>query len=153
MRMPNAISGQGFDSPHLHQIIFKGEGFMLSFKKFYLFEKSISTREPVETQEDKKCILFGQKLANRFGLILNGWQEITFMFTIPADVPNGKNTLTSKNEEEIVQKLQKRFPEYFDYIMKKNFPNGYEPDSTLPKEPPQECEPMDLAGFANSLKS
>lgn len=125
---------------------------MTSFAKFYLSEKSISTREPVETQEDKDCVLFGQKLANRFGLILNGWQEITFMFTIPDGLPDGRNTFTAKNEKELVNKLQEKFPAYFDYIMEKNFPNGYKPDPTF-SEPPQECEPMDLAGFAASLKS
>jgi len=118
---------------------------MILFSDFYLSEKSISLREPIDTQKDKSCVLFGQRLADRFGLILNGWQEITFMFTIPQNVPNARNTFTAKNEEEIIKKLEARFPDYLDYIMKKNFPNGYKPDSSISKEPPDECEPMDLS--------
>lgn len=118
---------------------------MISFIDFYLSEKTIDLKEPIKTQEDKACILFGQKLADRFGLILNGWQEFTFMFTIPKDTPNGTNTFTAKNELEIVKKLKERFPSYFDYIIKKNFPDGYSPEPSFPSTPPNECEPIDIS--------
>lgn len=116
---------------------------MISFVDFYLLEKTISLQEPIETHEDKACILYGQKLAKRFDLILNGWQEIVFYFTIPKGFPNERNTFTAQNEKELVDKLKERFPDYFKYIMQKNFPNGYRPDSSLPSYPPKECEPND----------
>ncbi|MFW6172730.1 MAG: hypothetical protein ACOC5T_03200, partial [Elusimicrobiota bacterium] len=59
-------------------------------------------------------------------------------------LPDEKNTFLAKNEKEILEKLKKRFPNFLEYTMKKNFPNGYKTDSSLPLEPPTECEPIDL---------
>jgi hypothetical protein len=120
----------------------------MTFLDFYLLEKTIDTTrfsiDSIEDPVDKACISIGQKLAERFGLGLNGWMEMSFIFTIPAGVPNEKNTIFAKNESEIIQKLKERFPEYLEYIMKKNFPNGYKPDPLIPKIPPEECEPLDV---------
>jgi len=124
---------------------------MLSFTDFYLSEKTISTREPIETKDDETCIVVGQKLADRFDLKLNGWQEFTFMFTIPDGVPDGRNTFTAKNEEEIIEKLKSRFSKYLEYIMAKKFPDGYSPDPSLEKEPPIECEPLDLEQLKSQM--
>ena len=124
----------------------------MTFLDFYLLEKTIDTTrfgiDSIEDPVDKACISVGQKLAKRFDLELNGWMEMSFIFTIPAGVPNEKNTIFAKNESEIIRKLKERFPAYLDYIMKKNFPNGYKPDTSIPSEPPEECEPMDMSQLA-----
>lgn len=121
---------------------------MLEFDTFYFAEKTIRFKDFEISRDkhpaDQKCVNAGQKLAKRFGLEFNGWWEMTFTFTIPEGVPNEKNTLMAKNESELIDKLKKRFPEYLKYIMKKNFPNGYKPDITIPNKPPKECEPIDL---------
>lgn len=125
----------------------------MQFMEYYFTEKTLNANDPnVKFKgNDKICVLIGQKIAKRFGLLFNGWMEMTYIFTIPKGVPNERNTLMAKNEEELVQKLQQRFPQYLEYIMNKNFPNGYEPDPSIPKEPPAECEPLDLASLKKSF--
>jgi hypothetical protein len=123
---------------------------MENFADFYQIEKSINLTTQMINKldnKDKECINHGKKLANRFDLILNGWGELFYYFTIPAGVPDEKNTFTASNESEIVEKLSKRFPDYFKYIMDKNFPDGYKPDISISDEPPDECEPMKLTDF------
>ena len=120
---------------------------MQRFSDFYVNEKTLNIADgEVKTDEDEVCMDVGQRLADRFGLKLNGWWETTYTFTIPEDVPNARNTFLAKNEEEVIKKLE-RFPEYLEYIMQKKFPDGYEPDPSIPLEPPIECEPLDLASI------
>lgn len=123
----------------------------MDFMKHYFREKTIQLpgykSDHIKNPDDIKCIQFGKELADRFGLLLNGWGEYVYYFTIPEGVPNEKNTFVAKNEEGVVNNLKKKFPEYLEYIMNKNFPYGYVPDERL-SEPPKECEyvdPMDLA--------
>jgi len=114
---------------------------------YYFTEKTISSKEfnsEKSSYKDTKCMFIGQKLANKFDLIFNGWWETTYTFTIPAGVPNEKNTFMAHNEKEIIDKLQKRFPDYLEYIINKNFPDGYEPDLSIPMKPPIECEPIEF---------
>jgi len=118
---------------------------MLNFYDYYLNEKVLNTHSnDIKTKDDEVCINVGRQLSSRFGLKLNGWWEMTYTFTIPKGVPNEGNTFLAKNEKEIIEKLQKRFPEYLEYIMQKNFPDGYKPSLDIPNEPPTECEPLDL---------
>jgi len=118
---------------------------MINFAEYYLSEKTLNfTDDKSESKEDFFCMGVGQKLADRFDLVFNGWWEYKYTFTIPEGVPNARNTILAGNESEIIEKFKERFPEYLDYIMKKKFPNGYKPDSNIPSEPPTECEPLDL---------
>ena len=121
----------------------------------YLKEKTLDTNRKkisfFKDPEDRACINVGYRLAQRFGLILNGWQEYTYMFTIPDNVPNEQNTFTAKNEKEIIEKLKLRFPEYLDYIMNFKFSNGYKLDYSIPEEPPVECDPLDLEALRKSM--
>lgn len=123
---------------------------MQDFADYYFMEKTIASDDhdsATSTHEDNKCMMIGKKIADRFGLIFNGWWEFTYTFTIPEHVPNARNTLMAHNEEELIEKLQQRFPEYLAYIMKKKFPDGYKPDPTIPKDVVPECEPIDLDNF------
>ena len=112
---------------------------MESFTNFY--EKTLNIgQDEIKTDEDKICIDMGHRLANRFGLKLNGWWEMLYTFTIPKGFPNEKNTFLARNELEIISNLEKKFPEYLEFIMNKNFPDGYEPDLSIPENPPKECQ-------------
>jgi hypothetical protein len=130
----------------------------MNFETYYFTEKSIDVnpfspdKQRILGKKDQICINYGKKLADRFDLILNGWQEWMFILTIPKNVPNAQNTFTAKNEQEIVKQLQLKFPDYWKYIVQKKFPNGYEPDSTIPNFPPEECEFVDINTWAETLK-
>jgi len=112
----------------------------MKFADFYMSEKTIKIGN--QSPDEQKCVEVGQRIAKRFDLMFNGWMEVAYLFSIPSNVPDAGNTLGAKNEIELAKKLKERFPAYFSYILKKNFPNGYRPDPTIPTEPPAECEPM-----------
>jgi hypothetical protein len=123
----------------------------MNFTKFYFTEKTLAARKTFDSQADQKCLDVGQQMADRFGLKFDGWWEFSYQFTIPAGLPDEKNTFLAKNEKEILEKLKKRFPNFLEYTMKKNFPNGYKTDSSFPLEPPTECEPIDLEKMAGEM--
>lgn len=115
---------------------------MLNFNDFYLLEKTIDVNKSTLhlNQSDKVCIDFGKEMSDKYGLILNGWQEITYYFTIPKGLPNEKNTFSAKNEKELIEKIHDRFPLFFDYL-KTKFPDGFDMYDDLP---PTECgKPFD----------
>ena len=118
---------------------------MQDFANHYFTEKTLATRDfQSDNPNDNKCLAIGQRIADRFGLRFDGWWDFSYQFTIPEGLPNEKNTLLAKNEEEIISKIKERFPDFLSYTMEKNFPNGYKPDPTIPTDIQPECEPLDL---------
>jgi len=120
---------------------------MQDFANHYFTEKTIATSRfdsKEGSPEENKCMEIGQRLADRFGLRFDGWWELSYQFTILKGLPDEQNTFLAKNEEEVFNSLQKKFPNYFGYIMGKNFPNGYKPDPSIPSDTIPECEPLDL---------
>jgi len=124
---------------------------MINFSKYYLSEKQILTYDQRSKKEikpsndrDKKCIAFGKDLADKYGVILNGWGEMMYYFSIPAGVPDAENTFTANNEAELLEKIKDKFPKFYEYISKKvDIPEN--PDDS---EPPKECDVLTMADIA-----
>jgi hypothetical protein len=111
---------------------------MQCFNQYYFLEKTIDANRKTEKDfkdpEDRKCISFGLTLAKKYNLILNGWMETSFYFTIPEGQEGEKNTFAAENEKELIVKLKKYQPKTFK-----------EPDGVISTEIPQACDPIDLS--------
>lgn len=114
---------------------------MQGFEKYYFIEKTIDTNKMMSPKdanqlgdpEDVECAKCGLELAQKYNLLLNGWMENNYYFTIPEDQECGKNTFAAKNEKELIERMKKYQPTTFK-----------EPFGKPDEEVPTGCDYIDI---------